>query len=57
MLESYRDVLDIKDLCSILRISRRTAYRLLQNGEISCLKIGRRYKIPKESVIQYLKQI
>ncbi|MDO4322784.1 MAG: helix-turn-helix domain-containing protein [Lachnospiraceae bacterium] len=57
MLEGYTDVLDIKDLCAILRIGRKTAYRLLQNGEISYLKIGRKYKIPKESVIQYLRQI
>ena len=57
MLENYSDVLEIKELCEILRIDRKTAYRLLHNGELSYRKIGRHYKIPKESVIKYLREI
>ena len=41
MLESYQDVLDIKDMCKALRIGRKTAFRLLQDGQIPYRKIGR----------------
>lgn len=54
MLENYRDVLDTKDLCEILRIGRKTAYSLLTSGEIPCRRIGRKYRIRKDSVIEYL---
>lgn len=54
MLEAYSDILDVKDLCAILRIGRKTAYQLLRSGVISYRKIGRNYKIPKEMVIKYL---
>lgn len=56
MLENYSDVLEIKELCEILRIDRKTAYHILHNGELFYKKIGRHYKIPKESVIRYLQE-
>lgn len=54
MLDDYQDVLDIKDMCKALRIGRKTAYKLLQNGQIPYRKIGRNYKIRKDSIINYL---
>lgn len=56
MLDNYQDVLDIKDMCQILRIGRKTAYKLLQTGEIPYRKIGRNYKIRKEAIINYLEK-
>lgn len=54
MLEAYSDILDVKDLCAILRIGRKTAYQLLRSGAIPYRKIGRNYKIRKDMVIRYL---
>lgn len=54
MLEPYNDILDVKDLCEILRIGRKKAYQLLRSGVIPYRKIGRNYKIPKELVIKYI---
>lgn len=54
MLEVYSDILDVKDLCAILRIGRKKAYQLLRSGEIPYRKIGRNYKIPKEMVIKFI---
>ena len=56
MLENYNEVLNIKDICAILRIGRKTAYHLLQNGEIPYRRIGRNYKIRKDAIIEYLNQ-
>lgn len=56
MLEQYDAVLTISDLREILNIGRNTAYNLLNNGDIQAFRIGRTWKIPKDSLIYYLSQ-
>ena len=55
MLDGYKDVLNIKEVCEILRIGRKTAYSLLKAGKLPYRKIGRCYKIPKAGLIRYLR--
>lgn len=46
---------DQEHMCIMLGgISMKTAYKLLGNGEIHHLKIGKSFKIPKICVIEYL---
>lgn len=45
----------ITEMCRVLDISTKTGYRLLKNGDISSLKIGRAYRIPKAHLLAYLK--
>lgn len=54
MLESYSDVLQIKDIMDILNIGRNSAYKLIGNGSIKSLRIGRNIRIPKIYLIDYL---
>lgn len=54
MLEAYTDILEIDDLCKILKVGKKTAYSLVKNGEIQHRRIGRVYKISKESLIKYI---
>ncbi len=54
MLDEYNPILTVDDICSILYVGKNTAYRLLDSSEISAFKIGRTWKIPKESVIRYI---
>lgn len=56
MLENYHDVLNIKDMCTALKIGRKTAYRLLQEGKIPYRRIGRNYKISKQAIVSYLEE-
>ena len=46
--------LRVEDLMPILGIGRNTAYELVRSGQIRSIKIGRRLRIPKDSVIKYL---
>lgn len=55
VLDTYSDVLNVKDICKILRIGRKTAYSLLKSGKLPYRRIGRCYKISKEAVIEYLR--
>ena len=55
MFEKYPAVVSVPDLCKMLGgISKKLAYKMLANGEIFSVKVGRSYKIPKVSVIAYL---
>lgn len=54
MLEMYNDIMSLDDLCESLIIGKNAAYELLNHGDIKAFRIGSRWKIPKESVIEYI---
>ena len=54
MLESYSDVLTAEDLMVILHIGRSKAYELLRENTIPNLRIGKKYIIPKQLLIDFL---
>lgn len=54
MYDELDDILTIDQLMEMLYIGRNTAYKLLKNSDIKCFKIGKVYKIPKQSVIDYI---
>ena len=56
MLNQYDDVLTVSDLQEILSIGRSGAYDLLRTGAIPSIKIGKKYRIPKDAVLHYLSQ-
>ena len=51
---NYPDVVSINELMKMLNISKPTAYRLLQNGDVKNIKVGKQYRIPKKFVLEYL---
>ena len=52
--ETYNDMISIDDLCEMLSIGKNTAYHLLKTNQIKAFKIGRIWKIPRESVSKYV---
>ena len=54
MLKDYPDVMDIGQMCEALGGSTKAGYKLLKDGKIECLKIGRAYRIPKAYILRYL---
>lgn len=55
MLRHCPDILNIYELCSVLGVSTKTGYRLLREGQITSLKVGRTYRIPKVHLLAYLR--
>lgn len=51
----YPDIVRIEDLQSMLQIGRNSVYTLLKQGMIKSIKIGKKYIIPKQSVIDFVK--
>lgn len=56
LLEQYPDILTAEELCEVLNIGANAAYQLLNDGTIPAFRIGRRWKIPKEAVQQYIRR-
>jgi len=55
MFEKTPDILTFKECQKLLKVGKNTLLDLLHNGEIEAFKIGNRWKIPKDNVIEYLK--
>ena len=53
--KGYPDVLDVQQVSTILGVSTKTVYRLLREGTLNSLKVGREFRIPKVFVLKYLK--
>jgi excisionase family DNA binding protein len=46
--------LTVKELAKLLRVSRRTAYLLVQTGEVPSVRVGGSIRIPHAALIQEL---
>ena len=54
LFSEYPDVVTVDDLQKMLKIGRNSAYDILKSGLIKTIKVGKRYIIPKLSVINFL---
>ena len=54
MLNSTNDILTLKDLQELLHIGKNTALRLVHSGEIEAFRVGKQWRVSKESVAKYI---
>lgn len=54
ILDSYADVLTVNDVMNILHIGRNKAYELLRSKVIPSIRIGKKYVMPKNLMIEFL---
>ena len=54
MFAYYPDIVDIAEMQKMLKISSHLAYELITDGYVPAVKIGRSYRIPKCSIIDYV---
>ena len=54
MFTQYDDVVSVEEVMDMLHLGRVTVYELLKSGKIKALKVGRKYIIPKKSVIEFI---
>lgn len=54
MFDTYKDVLTVEQVCSALSMGKNSVYRLLRNGFIKSIKVGRKYFIPKAFLIDFI---
>lgn len=54
MFSEYPDILNVSEACEMLRIGENSMYNLLHTGKVKGYRNGRTWRIPKESVIEYI---
>lgn len=55
MFERVPDILTFNECKNLLKVGKNTLLHLLSDGKIEAFRIGNRWKIPKSSVIEYIK--
>lgn len=54
MSEEISEIMSIEEVMEALNIGKNTVYRLLTSGDIMAFRIGKVWKIPKKSVMEYI---
>lgn len=55
IFSDYPDIVGIEDMRSMLgNLGRNTTYNLLKSNKIKHIRVGRKYKIPKKYIIDFL---
>lgn len=48
------EVLTVKEAAALLKTSRQQIRRMIQSGELPAVKVGREWRIPRESISDLL---
>lgn len=54
IFSEYSDIVTVDEVMKMLRLGKNTVYKLLKDDEIINVKVGARYVIPKQSVIEFV---
>lgn len=54
MLEQYQDIMTIYDVAEALCIGKNRVYELLEKKELKGFRIGKVWKIPRETLQEYI---
>jgi excisionase family DNA binding protein len=47
--------LTVSEVASLMRVSKMTVYRLVHNGEMPAVRVGRSFRVPEQAVHDYLR--
>lgn len=54
IFNEYPDVVSPEDVQHMLHMGRNSVYKLLKEEKIKSIKVGKKYIIPKKSVIRFI---
>lgn len=57
MFDNMPEILNLKQCQKALRLGRNSMLELLQNGDIRAFKLKGSWKIPKRSLVEYVKKL
>ena len=55
MYENIPEIMTLRECQELLKIGKNTMLELIHSGELSAFRIGNRWKIPKEAVMEFIK--
>lgn len=54
LFTNYPDILSVAQVMELLQIGKVLAYKLIEAKKIKAIKIGREYKVLKNSIIDFI---
>lgn len=54
VFKEYPDLMNVKQLSSLLDVSTKTVYCLIKQKKLQTTKVGREYRVPKYELLRYL---
>ena len=54
IFSEYSDIVTVDEVMKMLRLGKNTVYKLLKDDKITNVKVGARYVIPQQSVIEFV---
>ncbi len=55
MYEGIPEIMTLQECCALLKVGKNTMLDMLHDDRIQGFKIGARWKIPKESVVEFIR--
>ncbi len=55
VLKDYPEIMSVEQTSEALGVSTKTVYKMLKNGTIQNMKVGRSYRVPKVHLLSFLK--
>jgi excisionase family DNA binding protein len=47
--------LTVAEVAAVMRVSKMTVYRLVHNGELPAVRVGKSFRVPEQAVDDYLR--
>jgi excisionase family DNA binding protein len=47
--------LTVAEVAALMRVSKMTVYRLVHNGDLPAIRVGRSFRVPEQAVHDYLR--
>jgi excisionase family DNA binding protein len=47
--------LTVAEVATVMRVSKMTVYRLVHNGDLPAVRVGRSFRVPEQAVHDYLR--
>jgi excisionase family DNA binding protein len=48
--------LTVAEVAAVMRVSKMTVYRLVHNGELPAVRVGRSFRVTEDDVDEYLRK-
>ncbi|WP_030196333.1 helix-turn-helix domain-containing protein [Streptomyces sp. NRRL S-87] len=48
--------LTVAEVAEVMRVSKMTVYRLVHNGHLPAIRVGRSFRVPENAVHEYLRE-
>ena len=54
MFDEYDEIMSVQEVADAIFCGKNTIYKLIKDHQLSCLRIGKVYKIRRESLEEYM---